>query len=90
MATTIDPARSKRFKDEFGAQGEAKQKPPGPGQYTPKGQLNKTGEYFNSKLASSGCRSHYHFNRTTFTYRNLSNLNITFRYPRAWSLQTSF
>ena len=63
MATTINPARSKRFFDPS-ATGKLS---PGPGLYSPKNDTTKDGSYFVSKFKSSMCRTHYHFDRNTLT-----------------------
>jgi hypothetical protein len=63
MATVINPARSVRFKDIPGLSGG--KQVPGPGGYTPKGQMAPKGDYFISKLKGSQCRTFYHFDRST-------------------------
>jgi len=45
---------------------------PGPGQYSPKGEMSKEGSYFLSKLRSSQCRSHYHADRATLLTQRLA------------------
>lgn len=40
---------------------------PGPGSYTPKGELNGDGQYFASKLRSNGQRTFYHHDRDTMS-----------------------
>lgn len=62
MATTISPARSKRFSD----QSNTLKNSPGPGLYSPSGETAKDGSYFVSKFRSTMCRTHYHNDRNTF------------------------
>lgn len=46
---------------------------PGPGTYSPKGEINKDGDYYPSQYQSSLCRTFYHHDRNTL--ENQKSLN---------------
>ncbi len=56
------PSRSMRFLE---LKNSPEKLNPGPGRYTPMGEMTKQGSYFVSKFKSSMCRSHYHADRHT-------------------------
>jgi hypothetical protein len=62
-ATVINPARSVRFKEIPGI--SVSKQNPGPANYEPKLGMSPKGDYFISKLKNSGCRTFYHFDRST-------------------------
>jgi hypothetical protein len=51
--------------DRFGVSKNPSKQVPGPGQYSPKMEMSKTGDYFFSKYTSAGTRTFYHSNRQT-------------------------
>ena len=64
-ATRIDP-NFNRFKVPL------RGNPPGPGEYTPRLDTTKEGQYYIQKFTSSGARSQYHAERDTLTHHRKS------------------
>jgi Sperm-tail PG-rich repeat len=50
---------------------ENKAETPGPGEYSPKGEFSKTGEYFLSKFRSTGAKTLYKSRRETLQHLNV-------------------
>ena len=73
-ACTINPSKSARFANYRGTNFidfllkmilVSNKNSPGPGEYSPREQLNPAGSYFVSKYQSFGTRTFYHFDRDT-------------------------
>ena len=65
---------NKSKKGRFGSTENPSKKGPGPGQYSPRMDMSKTGTYFYSKWAGSGTRTFYHSNRQTIKLPTCANL----------------
>lgn len=74
-ASAFNPPSSKRFAGGYGNyKVYSGTFVPGPGQYSPKVEMNKDGKYFISKLHSSGARTFSTGNRITIDTRKTKDV----------------